>query len=228
MHAFSIKEAFAFAWNTFKKEPWLYGGVALCSLIVSLIVNTITRDMDGLIGFIVSVAGVLIQWWLYLGFARMALSAYRGQPVSFKMLYGEKWEVLYRYTLAMILTGIIVVVGLVLLIVPGIIASLMLSMVIFTVLEKGMKPVDSLKESRRLTDGHKWSLFVFMLVAIVINLIGAIPFGLGLLVTIPLTLLALVFVYKNLDQRVQMEPVAKAMPAATPAPAPAPSAPAQM
>ncbi len=229
MHAFSIKEAFTFAWNTFKKEPWLYGGVALGLLIVSMIVNSITRDMDGILGLILSVAGVLVQWWLYLGLARMALSAHAGQPVTYKMMYGEKWDVLYRYALAMILTLIVTAIGFILLIVPGIIVMLMLSMVIFTVLDKGMKPVDALKESRRLTDGHKWSLFVFILAAIVLNIIGAIPFGLGLLVTVPLTVLALTFIYKKLDQRVQMEPVAKEMPAPAPAPAPAaPSAPAQM
>lgn len=232
MQSFSIKEAFTFAWNTFKKEPWLYGGIALVVIAISFVVNRIAGEMGGMIGSLLSLVAVLIQWWVYLAFARIALAAHAGQPVSFKMLTEVKWDTYYKFALAMILSGIIVFIGLVLLIVPGIIAQLMLSMVVFVALEKHMGVIDMLKESRRLTDGHKWTLFGFMLIVAVMNIIGALIFGIGLLVTVPLTILAMAHVYKKLDQRVQVEPVAKPMPApaapAAPAAPMAPEAPAQM
>ncbi|MEK7606319.1 MAG: DUF975 family protein [Patescibacteria group bacterium] len=230
MQSFSIKEALTFAWNTFKKEPWLYGGIALVALVISIVVDNIGKNAGGLIEVVVDVVSVLVQWWIYLGFARIALNAQAGRPINFKMLFAEKWETLYKFALVMVLTGVIVVIGFVLLIVPGIIAQLMLSMVVFITLEKHMGIVETLKESRRLTDGHKWNLFGFMLVAIVINILGALLFGVGLLVTIPVTILALTYIYKKLDRRDDIELAAKAMPMPAPAPAAptAPSAPAQM
>lgn len=227
MQSFSVKEALTFAWNTFKKEPWLYGGITLIAVVVSFVVNRISGDMGGLIGGLLSLVSVLVQWWIYLAFARIALAAQAGRPVSYKMLIEEKWNTFFKFALAMILSGIIIFIGLVLLIIPGIIAQLMLSMVVFISLEKGgMGVVDMLKESRRLTDGHKWNLFVFMLIAAVMNVAGALIFGIGLLLTVPLTILAMAFIYKKLDQRVAVEPVAKPMPApAAPAAPVAPEAP---
>lgn len=209
MHTVSISESFRFGWNAFKKDAWVYIGATLVALIASVVVNKITKELgDGLIGLIVTVAGMLVTWWLFLGLTRMTLNSYAGLPVKFDMVFKESWNVLWRYALAAIVSLIIVGIGLILLIVPGIIAQIMLSLTIFLVLEKGMKPIDALKESRRMTKGKRWDLFLFLLVLVFINIVGAIPAGLGLLVTLPISLLAFTHVYKAIDKSDDMAPVA--------------------
>ncbi len=65
----------------------------------------------------------------------------------------------------------------------------------------GAGVIESLRRSWHLTRGAVAKLLLFALAAILVNLLGAIPFGLGLLLTIPLTLLALAHAYIKLKHR---------------------------
>ncbi len=208
MHTVSIKESFKFGWNAFKKDAGVYVGATAVALVASFVVNKISGELgNGLFGALVSIAGAVLTWWLFLGLTRMTLNSYAGLPVKFDMVFKESWDVLWRYALAAIVMVIVVGIGFILLVVPGIIAQVMLSLTIFLVLEKGMKPIAALKESRRMTKGKRWDLFLFFLVLVLINIVGAIPMGLGLLVTLPISLLAFAHVYKAIDKSDDMAPV---------------------
>lgn len=62
-----------------------------------------------------------------------------------------------------------------------------------------MTPVQAFKESMRMTDGKFWKLLGVLALFIIVNIIGAIPFGLGLIVTLPVTILASAHLYKKLE-----------------------------
>ena len=203
MHTVSIKESLKFGWNAFKKDVWVYVGATAVVLVASVVISKIGEDVP-----LVNIVGTVLSWWLFLGLTRMTLNSYAGLPVKFEMLFKESWNVLWRYALASIVSLIIIGIGLILLIVPGIIAQVMLCLAAFLVLEKSMKPIEALKESRRMTKGKRWDLFLFILVLILINVVGALPFGLGLLVTLPVSLLAFAHVYKAIDKSDDMAPVA--------------------
>lgn len=81
---------------------------------------------------------------------------------------------------------VVVGVGLVLLVVPGIIAALGLSFAPYLVLDRGLSAADALRASWQMMDGHKLDLFLLGVASMVIALLSAIPLGLGLLVTIPM------------------------------------------
>ncbi len=68
----------------------------------------------------------------------------------------------------------------------------------YFVVDEDMGAVDALTASWRLTMGSKVDLFVFAFVSFLINYAGLYPFGVGLLVTFPLTGLASMMVYDNL------------------------------
>lgn len=91
-----------------------------------------------------------------------------------------------------------VAVGLVLLIVPGIIFGLMFMFATFIVIERELGPIDALSESHRLTRGHKWQLFGFVLLLILVNLLGLLALVVGILVSIPVSTLAFVHAYRVL------------------------------
>lgn len=217
MHTVSIKESFRFGWNTFKRDPWMLVGATAVIGVVSVIVNKLNDPMDP--NVLISIVGTVLTWWLFLGLTRMALMAHDGGKPRFDMVFKESWNVLWRYALATIISIIITIVGLILLIVPGIIAQVMLSLMIFLILEKRMMPIEALKESRRMTRGKRWDLFLFFLVAGIFNLIGVLIFGVGLLLTLPVTMLAFAHVYRSIDRGDDMTPVAPTpMPAASAAP----------
>lgn len=60
----------------------------------------------------------------------------------------------------------------------------------YYIVSKELGPIDSLKKSYKITEGKSMDLILFLMLLMMINLIGLIPFGLGLAITIPFSLLA--------------------------------------
>jgi uncharacterized membrane protein len=56
----------------------------------------------------------------------------------------------------------------------------------------------ALKKSKALTSGHKWKLFLLMLVMIPLNLLGFLALGVGVIVTASISLIAMVHAYEFL------------------------------
>jgi len=63
-----------------------------------------------------------------------------------------------------------------------------------------MGPIASMKESYAITKGRFWKLLGFWIVIGLFNLLGLIPFGIGLLVTVPVSALASIYVYRELSR----------------------------
>ncbi len=98
-----------------------------------------------------------------------------------------------------VLAGIIILIGFILLIVPGIIAAIMFSFVTYLVIEKGMQPVEALKESVRLTKGNRLQLFLLGLALLGVNILGLLALGVGLLVSVPVSYLAATHAYRMIS-----------------------------
>jgi uncharacterized membrane protein len=204
MTTFSIEEALRFGWDTFKKDPWFYVGVTAALTIFSVIVNALTGNGYGAMAFIGFLIGLAASTVVTIAYARLALSVQDGPHVGWEGLWAP--EHFLNMLGATILQSIAIVVGLILLIIPGIIVALMLMFTQFLVVDKKMSPIAALKESYRLTKGQLLQIFLFWLAIIVINLIGLIALVVGLLVTLPVTLIAVAHVYKKLSS-LQGQPI---------------------
>lgn len=101
-----------------------------------------------------------------------------------------------------------VAVGFVLLIVPGVVVALTFMFTTFIVIDRALGPIEAMKESRRITHGHKWTLLGFSLMLVLINLLGILALVVGLLVTIPVSSLALVYAYRQLGGRTPLQDAA--------------------
>ncbi|MCC7500551.1 DUF975 family protein [Candidatus Nomurabacteria bacterium] len=78
--------------------------------------------------------------------------------------------------------------------------ALRFSMGQYAIIE-GARVIESLRKSWRMTRGAMGKLVLFLLAFGLLNILGVIPLGLGLLVTIPLTSLAMAHVYLKLKHR---------------------------
>ena len=81
-------------------------------------------------------------------------------------------------------------IGIPLLFVLGVIFSLMFMFSGFLVIDRELGPIEAMKESYRITRGHKWKLFGLLLLLSLINLLGLLAFIVGLFVSVPVSLLA--------------------------------------
>jgi hypothetical protein len=196
-NTFSISESIKFGWETFKKDPWFYAGVTLALSIFSTLVNWLTNHGSGIFGIVGWLIGFAASTVVTIAYARLALSASSGQHVNWNGLWAP--EHFWRMFGATLLQGIIIVIGFILVIIPGIIAALILCFTQLLVVDKKMQPFEALKESYRLTKGHLLQLFLLMLCLILLNIVGAVLLLVGLLVTVPVTILAIAHVYRKIE-----------------------------
>ena len=204
MNTFSPGAMIRFGWETFKKRPWFFVGVFLVVGILtsgsSFQMSENTQYAPGTIALF-GVAGILmaaIQILAKMGSTQFVLKA---QDNTESLTFGDLWapHPFWKYIGASILVGVIVIIGLILLIVPGIIWALRYMFVPYLVMERKLKPFEALKESARITYGHKWQLLGMMGLIVLVNILGLLCLLVGLLVSGPVSALAVGHAYRTLS-----------------------------
>ena len=134
-----------------------------------------------LLQFIVQVA---LGAFFNLGFITLYLKVARGEKPDIKDLFAGKSRIVPAI-LVSLLIGFGVMIGSILLIIPGIIFSLMTVFALYFVMDKNMGVMESIRASIDATRGSKMKLFLFGLVASLLGIAAMIPCGLGFIVVGP-------------------------------------------
>ncbi len=198
---FSISEAIKFGWSTFKENFAFLTTVSVIYLFFSALLKIAVEqaiEMDFVTSLIFDVAIYAISMIMIIGLMKIALKLYDNQKTEFFDLFCH-YRLFFKYFAGTILYSLIVAVGLILFIVPGIIWALKFYFFDYYIVDKNCNPIEALKKSSEATMGHKWQLFLFVFLLSIINLAGMLFFIVGLIVTIPLTLIATAFVYRKLS-----------------------------
>lgn len=214
---FSAGSALRFGWETFKRRPWLFVGATFLILLISGLINAFTSGIDGLfpgsadqpsiVGMLVNIGlGTLLS----MGATAFYLVAHDNPEAADLSLLWHP-QPFWKYLGMSILLALAVAAGLILLIVPGVIFALMFMFAPFIVIERELGPIDALKESNRVTRGHKWTLLGLVGLLILINILGVLALVVGLLVSIPVSTLAFVHAYRILAGHVEPRPADAAL-----------------
>jgi len=131
------------------------------------------------------------------GVIKLMLNTARGNAPNFGDIFSGASKTL-NLTIAMFLKGAIILVGFLLLIVPGIYASLALSQVEFFVVDRNMSPVDAIKASWSATEGQKGNIFLYGIVSFGVMLLGLLACCLGVLVAIPVIELGTAMIFTRI------------------------------
>ncbi|MCR9064716.1 MAG: DUF975 family protein [Cytophagales bacterium] len=168
------------AWNILDFKKIIFG--ILATIIVGMI-SGIPNSMDPRFGGLVS---LLTSGAFGVGMAVFYLNIARGgEPIIEQIFDGFKNYI--PALLTSLLMFIIVGIGFVCLIVPGIILGLGLSQTYFILAEdKNIQAVDALKKSWDMMDGYKMKYFLLCLLYFLLILAGLLCFFVGIFVVIPL------------------------------------------
>lgn len=200
---FEIGDAVSFGWETMKANM---GFLVLAVLIMWLAV-AIFSGPQGAVGYnsvaaiiiaaILSILAFIMGILVNIAQVKIGLRYCDGQKADFPDLY-EGYPKFVDVLIGGILYGLLVLAGLILFIIPGIYWGIRYHFFVYLIIDRDMSPVEAIKKSGDMTRGIWWHLFVFWLAIIGINLIGAILCCVGLLFTIPITLVAIAYVYRTL------------------------------
>ena len=103
-----------------------------------------------------------------------------------------------RLLVTTILMTLLIFVGYVLLVIPGLYLSVAYLFVLPLLVQRELGMLDALEVSRKAIT-HRWFTVLGILLALaLINVIGAIPLGIGLIWTIPWTMLAMGVMYQRI------------------------------
>jgi uncharacterized membrane protein len=140
------------------------------------------------------VYGILVSGPIDYGMAFAYLKAARGNKIEVSDVF-EAFKNYWNAVLASLLVGAIVVIGFVLLIIPGIIFACKLAFTPYLVVDRKMEAIEAIKESWRMTNGHALEVFLIGLLAIPIFIAGLIVFGVGVIISVMWISLALATLY---------------------------------
>ena len=204
--SFSKKEAIRFGWEITKKNFWFLLGIILVSCGIQFIPNLLTsylKDQDLLLG-ITNIVVYVVSLGVSLGALKIYLSFVDGKKPQFSDLFSLfDPKLIFRYFLTSLLFGLLAVVGLILLIIPGIYFMYKYLFITYSLVDKNTGVFESFTKSSEITKGVIWDLFVFGLIIGLIVIAGFLALGVGLLVAMPVASLAMAHVYRKLSPKVK-------------------------
>jgi len=196
---FSTSEALRFGWQTFKENAVFLILVYLIIIFNGSIFELIKEILGNsqVIVFFTSILQGVLSVVLTIGLIRIGLLLVDGKKGSFNDLIKD-YPLFLKFLAGSIIYGLIVLGGLLLLVVPGIIWAIKFHFWQYLLVDKGMGPIEAIKKSGELTQGVKWGLLKFGLVMFLVTLGGLLALVVGLLVAMPVTFIAMVYLYRKL------------------------------
>lgn len=199
------KHARSWVWNKRKARSYFGYGVIvfLISLILALIINPQEWDFsETIFELINSVVSTIVS----IGFLGISLNYAKDQEEEAKTFWKKiTFERTWKMIVASFLVGGIAIIGFLLLILPGIYLGVRLQFFSYAIIEKGLGPIEAIKWSWRITKGNFRRCVVFSLYFILRNIIGVLCLGIGLIWTIPMTMIAQAKFYLQLTNEREEE-----------------------
>jgi hypothetical protein len=222
----SLSTAFSHAWKLFKANKKFLILATLASGVVMLITQLLSMQLeDSIIGSIlITIISIIVGIIIALGWAQVAIRIVRGNSHQWNDIMTPRniwWKfflVQILYNIPIFIVGIIGAIIAVLALsakIPGSIIILILAIIAilavavyvsvrfmflaFASLQHAeLSTIALFKKTARITKGHFLDLIGFYIVSFFINVVGFIMIGVGLLVTIPLTMLAKAYIFEKI------------------------------
>lgn len=202
---FSKSEAIKVGWDIFKKNALFLIGVVLVSGIISWIFSYLQSEVQGTdvqaFSPLISIASFIVNMAISVGVVRITLGFVDGKKPQFKELFDNFNMTLVHVILGSIIYGIIVFLGLLALVIPGIYLALKYQFYMYLIIDKKMGPIEAIKESGKITKGEIWNLLLFSLLMFGVMIIGLLALIIGILAAYPVIMVAVAYVYRTLSKR---------------------------
>lgn len=179
--SFSIGDSLSEGFGFFKANA----GANILFVIIAVVV-----------GAIPIVGGLLIPLITINFMAGVKNYRNNGTPMDVGQLFDFSYAV--DKIVGPLVVGILIMIGMLFLIVPGIILALMWAFLYCVLADRpGTSFTEAMKISAAVTKGNRLSIFLFAIVCSLLAFVSMIPLGLGLLVTIPMIQAAMYYAYEN-------------------------------
>lgn len=195
----TIGEVLSEAWKLKDGFKGTYWGALLIYVVISMILSGVFQFVAGdsdIMGFITQVLFVLITYPLWVGLMMIAIKRSVGTPTAASMVF-DYYPKTIPIFLTYLLMVVMVVIGLVLLVLPGIYLMFAYALALPLVGDKNIGPWEALEASRKALTPCWFRFFGLGLIGAAVLVVSAIPLGLGWIWTLPFLGLAMAIVYRD-------------------------------
>lgn len=218
---FSIGDAVQLGWDTMVKNL----GYFILAVLIMWVVVAIPSGLQSLtpymptaasviFGIIFGLAAFVLGIFVNMAQIKIGLRLTKGEAADFDDLYNEYPHFL-DFLVGSILYGLMVIVGLILLIIPGIYVAVKFHFFGYLIIDQDMDALESLRKSWEITEGAWWRLFLLGIVACGIVVLGFCACIVGIFAAYPVVMVAMAYVYRSL---LAATPAAQAQPPEAPQP----------
>ncbi len=185
---FRVWEFIGRAWDIMKPHWLVLAGMFFIQVAISAV-----PYLGGCVQFIIGGA-IMVGIW------RAVLGMIGGRKPDVGMMF-QGFDRFGDAFLAYLVSGILICLGLICLIVPGIILAIMWMFTYAVIGETGLGFWEAMRESARLTEGYRWRLFLLVLACGLIAILGLLVFCLGLFVAMAVIFTAFGLAYRFLQAK---------------------------
>jgi uncharacterized membrane protein len=206
---FTISEVFHAGWKRLTNNFWFLVLVTLLFGVLSMVLGW--NDGPSGVDVLSRLINMFVSFFAMFTFIRFSFMIAKGQNPHWKDIVEFDSKLLGMYLLGALILSAGQMIGFLLLIIPGIIVCVRFGFFGFILIEEKLDPISALKKSWHMTTGYFWSIFWFGIILGLVNLLGMMALGVGLLITVPLSVLCAGYVYekiKSAPQLVSHQPVA--------------------
>jgi hypothetical protein len=164
--------------------------ISIVYMVLSGPISVVQWKVDSFAWFLVPLVlfgiayGVFVAGPIGYGAKWVFLKAVRGERIEVKDIFIVFQRNYWNIVIANVVVGIIVGLGIVMLIVPGIIFACRLAFVPYLVVDREMDVMDALRVSWDMTRGYGGQIFLMGLLAIPVVLLGLLCVGVGVIVSV--------------------------------------------
>ena len=206
MPRLDVGSAISYGWKKFQENVGPFIILVLAVFIAIVVLNilqaVLTPNSSGFLAFFWSIAlsivVFIVSFIIQAGVYRAGLGVTRGQEPSVSML--TETTNIVPYILTVILVGLGALVGFILCILPGFVWLIFMAYAPIIALDKGVGPGEAIATSFNYVKDNFGQVFLILLVSWLVYIAGAILCGVGLLVSIPVALVAIIYSYRALNQ----------------------------
>lgn len=190
-------------WGVISSFFWMLLLVTVIYAVLRAPVDMIegVEDLPPWVAAFALLYGIFIVGPITMSYGWVFLRAARKEDFGIKDLFFVFERNYWNAVGAGILVFIIVTLGLLLLVVPGIILACRLAFVGFLIIDQKMQVVESLRTSWAMTRGHGWSIFGMFLLSIPLIIAGLLALIVGVFISVMWIVAAFAVLYHSICRK---------------------------
>ncbi|MDJ0832319.1 MAG: hypothetical protein QNJ69_02285 [Gammaproteobacteria bacterium] len=206
----SIRASLGEAWRAVKGFKLQCHIAFLLYFVISIVINMLSipliivvtqtgadATVASLISYLVQIVATMITLPMFFGIHIMGIRHLADKPVSSAMIF-QFFNRIPRLLLTYVLMSLLILIGFMLLVLPGIYLSVAYMYAMPLVVEKNMPAWRALETSRRVISKNWFKFFGILLLVMLINLLAIFTLGIAYIWTIPWSILTMSLIHIKL------------------------------